>query len=242
MAPEVKARPSKTYFQSLLSEDIKRFSSCDTAADIASNAHQNARYFNSQVYYGVDIDREALHTGVASHSPETNTDYVEGPISSTSIDQQVSADDPYYVSIEGDLREQLFPASSLDLIVSSHTMHHIDPEYHYPIIELFCSYLRSNGNLLLQFSNKEWYTNRIRDKLEREFRRVETIEYKTIISDWYERMVDDEETGVVFPDLVGLNRYKYAVMATTSIALSKLESLPFLRGRYVYVRALDKIK
>jgi len=240
IAPEVKARPSKTHFQKQFVEDIKRLSSGDAAADIASNTHQNSRYFNSQAYYGVDISEEALRDGLMNYSPETNTEYIKGPISQESLNQHVAADEPQYVSIEGDIRAELFPPSSLNLIVSSHTMHHIDPEYHYPTIELLCSYLRPGGNLLVQFSGKEWYTDRIRNKLEREFKTVETNEYKTAISDWYERIAVNENNRLVFPEPIGRDRYKYAAMATTSLALSKLEAIPFFKGEYLYVRALGK--
>lgn len=211
----LKARPSKMRFHQLFERDLAGMDSPGVAADIASADLKNAALFDADVYYGVDMDLEALMAGRERHS-----------------------DDPTKTAILADMRDPVFDVDSLDLIVSSHSLSHLPKSDHRTVVEQFCQYLRPGGTLLLQI---HYYSSEIQNFLNSEFGEVESVAYSNRLSQAFERFLADEEGQVVFhqPNR-GTNLLRNIGRVAGSLALYAVERTGVLGGTYRYLRCTNK--
>lgn len=217
----IKGRPSKTYFHYLFDRDVGLMSHCPVTADIASDDFQNADLFRSDEYIGVDIRQSPLVTGWKQFSGQSHSTIYHG--------------------IRGDMRDTILRPNTVDLLTSTHTLGHIPSEDHHLAIKNFCGYVKPEGHMFLQM-RREHYTEEIRETLHEEFKTVEVVEYRTPLSQWYERAMaehgDDQTVG--FLDNRGLNRIVNLLLAVLILLLTAIEMTGLLPGNYVYVRGLRK--
>ncbi|MCQ4334952.1 class I SAM-dependent methyltransferase [Natronomonas sp. F2-12] len=226
----IKTRPSKTYFHYIFDKDIERYSHCERAADIAASDFKNIDNFNCDIYYGVDNDERRLREGMKKIKEDSQTAFIDGELTQKKLSQHCTYNKPMYIAINGDMRNQIFPDSSLDLIASTHTLHHIPPSDHEAVVRNFCQWLRPNGTLLLQISNKEWYNSDIQNILDENFSHLESKLYKTPFSAVYERIIYSFFGGQAN---TRLGKLLYLFF---SLFLLPIEKSSLTGGQYIYVR------
>jgi SAM-dependent methyltransferase len=239
----VRGSPPKTYLISRFAFDLERLEGDDVAADISSNSFQHAELFESGVYYGVDIDKNALQQGIERAPEETKTEYLTGPVGRDTVNRHRNDGHRFEVAVEGDITERLFPEQSLDLVGSTHTLHHIPPEQHRQVVEHFCSYLRPGGTLLLQISDGAALTTEMEQLLRENFETVDITSYRNFISHRYIQFVERlRSEGAVLPTpTTRLAQFVYLLMSACSLALASTERIERFEGRSVYVRCFDKV-
>lgn len=208
----ISPRPSKTYFYSKFLRDVRAHSNVERAADIASARFDNAEVFESDYYFGVDLDSERLRKGRSRYS-----------------------DCPSRIAIKADITRPVFQQESLDLIACSHTLSHLEQSDHVPTVEQLISYLKPGGSLFIQF-HEGAFTDDIEETLRESFEEVEVIHYNNSISKAFERRNIDEE-GVIDADMDG---WKWYLNGPIILLLAGLEHLPLPGRKYTYARCLRK--
>jgi len=232
----MKARPSKTHLHDMLDPDLKNYSKCERSADISSSNFKNVQDFDSDVYYGVDVNESRLKEAVQTPEYSEDAVYVERPVAAGSIENHVE-ENTSYVAVRGDMRDHLFPRDSLDLIVSTHTFNHLPHSDHPDIIENFCKWLRPGGTLLFQMDDKKWYTKEIDDTLHDCFIDVEVTEYKNVVSRIYERFLKSVTGSAEFPSEESTSEL---LMMLLTRLLTPFERLSLFSGQSLYVRCLGR--
>lgn len=166
---KVALHPAKTFLHSRLIDDIRTYSDdVGVAADISSSHFANAEYFRSDQYIGVDIDRGRLRKGKAEFAEST------------------------YAAIQSDIRQPMFQAGSVEMVVSTHTLSHIDPDEHLWVVGLFVQYLAPGGCLLLQIAESS-PTVEIEARLNESFETVERMNYYNGFTRLFRRWQSDED-------------------------------------------------
>lgn len=226
----INPRPSKIYLYRLFESDLRKFSQCERAADIASADLKNSHLFNSDVYYGVDIDKQVLKTGLEGVG-FGKTKLYSGPISDQLMEKH---DKKGFYGVQGDIRNKLFPPNSLDLITSTHTFSHINPSDYSTVINHFNQYLRPGGTLLLQLPDEQYFNN-IKQELLSNFETVEVIRYRVPTSVAYERIITKFNQRSVF----GKEMKRKYVFALVSLLLFQIERSGLLNGKSMYIRCID---
>lgn len=210
---KVSLHPSKTYLYSKLIDDIREHSkSVAVAADISSAHFDHAEYFNSEQYLGVDIDRNRLQSGKAKFEHDSD-----------------------YTAIQADITRQIFQPNSIGMIVSTHTLSHLDPDEHLSVIEMFIQYLKPGGCLFLQVAT-ESPANSIETQLRKSFNTVTRVDYCTAISRSFARRHRDKD-GVYAPTMTGWRRYLNAV---SIVILSLLERFHWPNPTFTYFKCIDR--
>lgn len=206
---KVALHPAQSFLHSKLIDDIRIYSEqFDIAADISSSHFANAEYFRSDQYLGVDIDRDRLRRGKADF-----------------------AADPTYTAIHADIQRPIFQEDSIGMIVSTHTLSHLDPDDRLPVIELFLEYLTPGGCLLVQLAN-DAPTAEIEDRLRDSFETVQRTDYNNEFTRLFRRLHDGDD-----PPMTGWKRYPNAGIIVT---LSLLEPLGWPNPTYTYLKCVNK--
>jgi len=210
---KIALHPSKTFLYSKLIDDIREYSAqFEVAADISSAHFDHAEYFNSKQYLGVDISRNRLHSGKAKFK-----------------------NDPDFTAIQADIRRPIFQTNSIGLIVSTHTLSHLDPDEHLSVIELFLQYLIPGGSLLLQLPDDSPKAE-IEDRLRDSFGTVERTDYRNAISRAFAQWHRDKD-GTYNPTMTGWKRY---LNAAAIVALSLIEVLRWPDTTFTYFKCRNK--
>jgi hypothetical protein len=210
---KITLRPSKNALYSKLIEDIRRESrNTNIAADMSSAHFDHAKYFNSDEYIGVDIDIGRLRDGKAKYEADAD-----------------------YNAIQADIRQQIFQADSLGMIVSTHTLNNLNPENHSQVVDLFIEYLDSGGCLLIQLADDS-PRREIERQLRESFEHVSRLDYNNTITRTFERWQQDID-GVYRPTMTGWRRY---VNAVAILILSLIEQLPLPNTTYRYYMCTNK--
>lgn len=210
---KVTLHPARTFLHTILIDDIRTYSdSVEIAADISSSEFANTEYFRSDQYIGVDIDRSRLREGKAEFN-----------------------DAPEYAAIQADIRRPLFQANSIDMVVSTHTLSHLDPDEHLPVVDLFVEYLKPGGCLLIQLADGS-PSDEIESRLNESFDTVERTDYYNTFTRSFRKWHSDEDE-YYNPTMTGWRRYFNAAAIVT---LSLLERLGWPNTTYTYLRCTDK--
>lgn len=231
-----KARPSKTYFHELFDRDARQYSRCERTADVATAEMKNADLFSSEVYYGVDISGDRLKRGLEAFDDQT-TDFVEEAVSSEELVAHTDAEDQMYAAVHGDMRTDLFPDRSLDLVASTHTLYHLPEEDREQAVQNLCDWLRPNGTLLLQLSD-ESYTDGLDEILEEQFTHVDVISYRNLFSKLYESFAGKSDGSCTFASAD--SEFGEILMLFATRCLLPLERSSFTGGDNAYVRCFGR--
>jgi SAM-dependent methyltransferase len=178
---KISGRPSKTYFYSKFFRDVRENTDVKLAADIASARFDNAEAFESDYYLGVDLDDDRLTFGRERYS-----------------------DDPTRIAIQADITNHIFQPGSIDAIACTHTLSHLEPNEHFPMVKRLVEYLSEGGCLFIQFSQNE-FTDRIEPFLRNKFNSIEFTKYNNLLSKIFERHHMDNN-GMINVNLDGWMR------------------------------------
>jgi hypothetical protein len=233
-------RPSKTRLHRLLKKDLEKWENKEVVADIATQNFMNAHHFGQNVYFGVDIDKNALEKGIDSISDDDcHTAFISAPVSEGKISEFRSKHQKHKIAVEGNILDfNLFPSNSLDVITSTNTLicNHIDSAKYYSIIESFCNYIDKDGHLYLNLADDD-FTNDIHRYLLSEFEKVGVIGYGNKISNKYEKYLESEEGSPSLSDNTALH---YGQMGI-SLILSKIELIHSENTTGSYIRCERKL-
>lgn len=233
-------RPSKTRLHRLLKKDLGKTQKEKVAADIAAQNFMNTRFFKNDVYFGVDIDKEALEKGIDSMDEKNyRTDFISAPVSREEISDYSSKESRQKVAVNGNILESnLFPSNSINVLVSTNTLmqHHIDPENYYSIIQNFCDYVAKDGHMYLNMVDDN-FTNEIHRYLLSEYENVELIPYNNKISDMWETYLESEDGTPSLANNKVIFRSQYVV----TLILSKVELIHSETTRKSYIRCERKL-
>jgi trans-aconitate methyltransferase len=206
-------RPSKNALFSELIEDIREESKRHHyAADISSAHFDHAKYFKSEQYIGVDIEIERLREGKGKFT-----------------------NNPKYAAVQADIRQPIFQPNSLGMIVSTHTLGHLDPQEHTTVVNMFVQYLDSGGCLLIQLTDDSPVAE-IESLLRESFNCVNKFRYKNKITRIFEEWHQHGD-GSYHPDMTSWRRYPNAVVI---LFLSLRERLVSYRPTYTYFKCTKK--
>jgi hypothetical protein len=206
-------RPSKNALFSKLIDDIREESRrYNYAADISSAHFDHGKYFKSEQYIGVDIDIERLHKG-----------------------KEKFANNPKYGAVQADIRQPIFQPNTLGMIVSTHTLGHLNPQEHTAVVEMFIQYLDSGGCLLIQLTDDSPMAE-IESLLRESFNCVNKFRYKNKITRIFEEWHQHGD-GSYHPDMTSWRRYPNAVAI---FVLSLRERFVSYRPTYTYFKCTKK--
>lgn len=210
---KITKHPARTFLHTRLIDDIRTYSDrFEIAADISSSHFANAEYFRSDQYLGVDIDRDRLRKGKAEFE-----------------------DSPTCTAIQADIRRPLFQDESVGMVVSTHTLSHLDPDEHLPVVDLFIQYLSPGGCLLLQLG-EDTPSDEIEARLNESFDTVERTDYYNAFTRSF-RKFHSSEDEYYDPTMTGWKRYVNAVAIVT---LTLIEALAWPNPTQTYFRCTDK--
>lgn len=211
----VRARPSKTYFYRRFLRDLATVDG-DWGADVASSTCKNASFFPTERYLGVDLDINRLSACGSDRS------------SDRSVAQM-------------DVRRTALEDASFDLVVSTHTLSHLEKEDRPAAARELVRLIKPGGSLILTIpieGESEW--SWLRDFLTERFETVDTVRYKNKISRTYEDLAGDEAGRCTFE---GWGPVKTRIGKGLSLVISWLEALPARlggKGRKGYALAQSK--
>jgi hypothetical protein len=232
-------RPSKTRLYRLLKRDLNKRTEC-VVADISTSNFTNVHLFKNPVYFGVDIDEEALRKGINNLSSQNcKTDFINSPVSKGTIDKYTSRDSNYKIAVKGNILDQnIFPSCSIDVIVSTNTLipGHINTSNYYSVIKSFCDYIAEDGYMYLNLP-KDALNHKIHNLLSSRFEKTSVTSYGNEISDRYEKYLENSNGRVNSSD----NLFIKTVQYTTSLILSELESIYLQDTTMLYIRCEKRI-
>jgi hypothetical protein len=239
-----KAPPSKIYLSRLLSRDLDELGQVTTGADIASAQFKHAHWFETDVYFGVDIDSERLRDGIDRFDGMgCKTHYVPGPLSEKEMETYQRQSEEIYVALEADMLNEIFPPNSLELVVSTHTLHWVSHTKQKQIVDNICSYVRPGGTFLLQISDKEALTQTLESKLRQEFDTVEIVPYRNVLSELMIHLLElpDSDNQATLPGVQSLRgKLLFLLVSCSNLLLAAVEHAQVLDGSFVYVRCINK--
>jgi SAM-dependent methyltransferase len=213
----IRARPSKTFFYRHFAEDMQQSRGKRWGADIACAQFKHYDLFQTEKLLGVDLRPEVL----ADFSVRGKQENVHFLIS--------------------DIRQIPLKDRSLDFLVSTHTLSHIDPEDRLPVLCSFIGALRPDGNLIFNIPCTDRILEReIDEMLTSAFNSVRKIRYRNFISSWYETALSSGDGRFTFKEHGFVAR---KVLAAASVLLSFLEHIPLLQktGNMLYYCARGRI-
>jgi len=214
----IRARPSKTFLYQHFAEDMQLSCGKQWGADIACAKLKNRDFFQTQEYLGVDLRAEAFALVSRRHR--------QGNVH----------------SLVCDLRELALKKQSLDFLVSTHTLSHLNPGERLPSLASFVARLRRGGDLIfnIPFTDQE-----LEDEIDRvltpSFASVKKVRYRNFISCWYEMRLADSEGRFTFEGHGFAGR---KALAAGSLLISFLEYIPILQktGNMLYYCARGKFE
>lgn len=210
---KISLHPAKNFLHAMLINDIEIYSKgFEVAADISSSHFANTEYFRSDQYIGVDIDRGRLRKGKAEFE-----------------------DAPEYAAIQADIRRPLFHADSIGMIVSTHTLSHLDPDEHLPVVDLFVEYLEPGGCLLIQLADGA-PSDEIETRLNESFGTVKRTDYYNTFSRLFRKWHSDDDEWYN-PTMTGWRRYPNAAAI---VILSLVERLRWPNTTFTYLKCTNK--
>jgi hypothetical protein len=210
----ISSRPSKTYFYSKFIRDLNTYSDTEIGADIASARFDNAEYFKSKDYIGVDIDGQRLKKGKAKYDSSSS-----------------------HSPIKADITKPLFKEKTIDIVACTHTLSHINNTKHINVIRYLIGYLNQGGHLFIQFHEEEC-TSEIESILRDSFEEVNFIQYRNPFSKLFEEFFSDSQGNID----VNSDGIMYVINGFLIIGLAILEYLPLPGREYKYARCFNKLK
>ena len=161
-------RPSKLRFYLTLRKHLKSKQN-NISADIASNNFYNMSFFDTELYIGIDIDRNSLKEGVDIASKKTNT--------------------PDSVAIQSDLSQNIpLKSHTVDNLVCSHTLSHLPEEEWDRVVRELIRVTDVGGNLALNYPSNKNKQDSIIALLTDSFVEVEVLLYRNKLSVVYENL------------------------------------------------------
>lgn len=215
----VPARPSKAYFYELFHRDMEQFAGAEVGADIAAATCKNLPCFRTKKYIAVDIDQQRLRQGIEKYRGRDDL--------------------PEAVPICADIREvdrHLAPRS-VDVVVSTHTLHHLPASDRLPAVRLLTTLVRPGGSLILQMCETTDLTVRdVAAILEPEFSDLRIRRYRNAVSRAYESLIAGKDGQVTYrDDSASVRRWKSA--ASRGLRLLERCRLLGWTGDHAYIRA-----
>jgi len=157
-------RPSKIAMLRRLAKDLSRERG-KIGVDAASAHMKYRRFFKTQRYIGIDIDRERLITGLQRHPEDTG--------------------------ILANLAEYRGPGNSVDLLVSSNTLHFMSDEDCMAAVMNFVFMVKPDGRLIIT-KHVDEVSPKVLELLQRSFEDVDIFFYKNSLSMFYESLFYDK--------------------------------------------------
>ncbi len=204
-------RPSKTFLWSLLDRDLSQLTD-GIGLDAASAAFKSYPYFKTKQYFGLDISFDALKSGTALC--------------------------PNAVGLNGSLTEFDLPSNSVDLVVSTNTLCHLDFEQRAIAIEKLSQLVNKKGCFLVEIDNDAFFQKAIHI-LEKYFSDIKITYYQNFISYKYESIWEKEGFLGDHP-IAGSKPF-----LSLSFLLSKFESLTCKKSgtnKHAYIKCTGKIQ
>lgn len=158
-------RPSKSFLFDFLESKLKKFNQ-GIGLDVASGDLKNRRFFKTEKYFGLDIDLEALKSGIVKYN------------------------DNKTFGLYADLtRLEGLPRNSIDVLVSTNTLYSLAPEARIKAIEGLCRLVKPKGWFFCGLSLDNEF-NQCLMLIKKNFKKVEIIYYKNIFSQTYEKIFE----------------------------------------------------
>lgn len=123
-------KANKAYFRKLLSDSIAQSTEMEEVLDIACATAKFAHLFSAHRYTGVD--------------------------SSSSKIRQAAVEHPQARFVCADLTDATLDVGTFDMVVCTHTLHHLPDELKTRAVDNLFRALRPNGRLLLQLSDGDF--------------------------------------------------------------------------------------
>ncbi len=168
-------RPSKIVFYRLLCKALNNVRTFNSIMDCASAGAKNRKMFPGKEYYGVDINERLIEEA-----------------------QKKYKDDHLANFYQDDMRD--FKSSikhmKFDLVVSTHTIAHIDKENKEKALSNLVNKVKTNGELILQCMYHDLGYCKF---IENEFVNVKKYQYRGVIS----RLFEEISVPIIFKKHIG---------------------------------------
>ena len=201
----------------MFERDMKHSKGKEWGADICSAEFKNYAYFQTEKYLAVDRRSEALEA------------------------IPIGVDRDRLVTRQCDIRDLLIDPASLDLVVSTNTLSHLDPSERVNVVASFIEILKPGGDLLLTIPFVgDAQMHSVDQLLLESFATVKKVRYRNFISNAYELCMNDSKGRLTFECCGGSFRRK--LMKAASAGLAAFEWLPLLQrtGSMLYYFARHK--
>ncbi len=205
-------RPSKIFLFDILEKNLKQIRH-GIGVDAGSASMKNRRMFNTDVYYGIDINLASLQKGLKIYDSE-NT-----------------------FGILADLTNlKSLPLNSADVVVSTNTLYCLPIEKRIGAIKNLCGLISPKGRLMCQLPN-DAHLKKITDIFCNNFQKVKIIYFRNFFSGFYEWVFAKEGFLGSHP-VAGLKPFRLLAWL-----ISRMEYLtrflPFLNSQ-VFIIVSDK--
>jgi hypothetical protein len=208
-------RPSKVRFYSRFGRDVREITDgADVAADVASSRFKNLRHFRSDRYIGVDLDDTRLREGLR-----------EAP------------DSAEVTAVKADITAPVFHTESVDALVSTHTLSHLNDEDQRPFVERAVDTIAPEGDLILN-TTPEVYSEKLESVLESRFQTVETMSYRNVVSELFEQRFQDSTGRISYPSFKPARGVVW--LLSLIVVLQEFFPIPGSRSR-IYVHCSNKL-
>ena len=160
-------RPSKSFLFDFLEGKLKKFNQ-GIGLDAASADFKNRKFFKTEKYFGLDIDLEALKSGIAKYN-----------------------DDKTFGLYADLTRFEGLPENSVDVLVSTNTLYSLPVESRIKVIDNLSHLTTPDGYLFCHLCLDHDFQKCL-DVIKQNFNKVEIIYFRNIFSRAYEKIFEKD--------------------------------------------------